>query len=61
MKRSFMTNLPDKSGAFLQASRIILAYGGDEGVDGAAVLVLPKEDLKAFAAVRGKTVKEIVG
>ena len=34
-------------------SDIILAYGGDEGVDGAAVLVLPKEDLKAFAAVRG--------
>lgn len=32
---------------------IILAYGGDEGVDGAAVLVLNKEDLKAFAAVRG--------
>lgn len=35
-------------------SDIILAYGGDEGVDGAAVLVLPKVDLKAFAAVRGK-------
>lgn len=35
-------------------SDIILAYGGDEGVDGAAVLVLPKADLKAFAAVRGK-------
>ena len=35
-------------------SEIILAYGGDEGVDGAAVLVLPKADLKAFAAVRGK-------
>ena len=35
-------------------SNIILAYGGDEGVDGAAVLTLPKEDLKAFAAVRGK-------
>jgi len=35
-------------------SNIILAYGGDEGVDGAAVLALPKEDLKAFAAVRGK-------
>ena len=34
-------------------SDIILAYGGDEGVDGAAVLVLPKIDLKAFAAVRG--------
>lgn len=35
-------------------SEIILAYGGDEGVDGAAVLVLNKADLKAFAAVRGK-------
>lgn len=35
-------------------SDIILAYGGDEGVDGAAVLVLNKNDLKAFAAVRGK-------
>ena len=34
-------------------SDIILAYGGDEGVDGAAVLVLNKKDLKAFAAVRG--------
>lgn len=34
-------------------SDIILAYGGDEGVDGAAVLVLDKADLKAFAAVRG--------
>jgi HK97 family phage major capsid protein len=35
-------------------SKIILAYGGDEGVDGAAVLTLNKADLKAFAAVRGK-------
>ena len=35
-------------------SDIILAYGGDEGVGGAAVLVLNKADLKAFAAVRGK-------
>ena len=35
-------------------SDIIQAYGGDEGVDGAAVLVLPKADLKAFAAVRGE-------
>lgn len=34
-------------------SDIILAYGGDEGVDGAAYLVLNKADLKAFAAVRG--------
>lgn len=35
-------------------SDIILAYGGDEGVDGAAVLTLSKDDLRAFAAVRGK-------
>ena len=34
-------------------SNIILAYGGDEGVGGAAVLFLNKKDLKAFAAVRG--------
>ena len=34
-------------------SNIILAYGGDEGVDGAAVLTLNKADLKAFAGVRG--------
>ena len=34
-------------------SDIIMAYGGDEGVDGTAVLVLNKADLKAFAAVRG--------
>lgn len=34
-------------------SNIILSYGGDEGVDGAAVLTLNKADLKAFAAVRG--------
>ncbi len=29
MKRSFMTRLPDTSGAFLLASRIILAHGGN--------------------------------
>ncbi len=29
MKRSFMTSLPDTSGAFLTASRIILAHGGN--------------------------------
>ena len=34
-------------------SNIILAYGGDEGVDGTAVLTLNKADLKAFAGVRG--------
>lgn len=34
-------------------SDIILAYGGDEGVEGAACLVLNKKDLKSFAGVRG--------
>jgi len=29
LKRSFMTTLPDKTGAFLEASRIILAHGGN--------------------------------
>ena len=29
MKRSFMTSLPDMSGAFLLASRIVLAHGGN--------------------------------
>ena len=29
MKRSFMTSLPDTSGAFLTASRIILRHGGN--------------------------------
>lgn len=29
MKRSFMTTLPDKTGAFLEASRIILTHGGN--------------------------------
>lgn len=35
-------------------SEIILAYGGDEELGGAGVLFLAKEDLRAFAAVRGK-------
>ena len=35
-------------------SNLILSYGGDEDVDGNGVLFLAKEDLKAFAAVRGK-------
>lgn len=35
-------------------SDIILSYGGDESVDGAACLYLNKADLKAFAGVRGK-------
>ena len=29
MKKSYMTTMPDKSGAFLQASRIILRHGGN--------------------------------
>ena len=45
----------DGAGAFDAnlLSNIILAYGGDEGVDGQACLFLNKKDLKAFAAVRG--------
>lgn len=35
-------------------SNIILSYGGDEGIEGNAVLFLSKADLKAFAGVRGK-------
>lgn len=35
-------------------SNIILGYGGDEDTGGVGVLFLTKEDLKAFAAVRGK-------
>ena len=35
-------------------SSIILSYGGDEDTGGVGVLFLTKEDLKAFAAVRGK-------
>lgn len=35
-------------------SKLILSYGGDEGVAGSAVLTLCKTDLQAFAAVRGK-------
>lgn len=35
-------------------SNLILSYGGDEGVDGTAVLNLTKADLKAIASVRGK-------
>lgn len=35
-------------------SNIILSYGGDEDTGGVGVLFLTKEDLKTFAAVRGK-------
>lgn len=34
-------------------SNLILAYGGDDGVDGTAVLNLTKTDLKSIASVRG--------
>ena len=40
--------------------KIILAYGGDEDVEGAAVLILTKEDLQAFGAVRGTNEKKAV-
>lgn len=42
---------------------IIYAYGGDEDVEDAAVLILNKKDLKAFAKLRstdGKKIHEIV-
>lgn len=39
---------------------IILGYGGDEDVQGAAVLILTKEDLQAFGAVRGEKEKKAV-
>lgn len=39
---------------------IILSYGGDEDVAGAAVLILSKKDLQAFGAVRGTNEKKAV-
>ncbi len=33
---------------------IVLGYGGDEGIEGAAYLFLNKKDLLAFGAVKGK-------
>lgn len=39
---------------------IILSYGSDEDVEGAAVLLLTKEDLQAFGAVRGTNEKRPV-
>lgn len=39
---------------------IILSYGGDEDVEGSAVLLLTKEDLQAFGAVRGTNEKKPV-
>lgn len=40
--------------------KIILAYGGDEDVEGAAVLMLTKDDLQAFGDVRGTNEKKAV-
>lgn len=39
---------------------IIYSYGGDEDVEGSAVLILSKADLKAFAMVRGTENKQKV-
>lgn len=39
---------------------IVLAYGGDDDVEGAAVLMLTKADLQAFGAVRGANEKKAV-
>lgn len=39
---------------------IILSYGSDEDVEGAAVLLLTKEDLQAFGAIRGTNEKKPV-
>lgn len=39
---------------------IILTFGGDDDVAGAAVLLLSKEDLQAFGAVRGTNEKKAV-
>ena len=39
---------------------IILSYGGDDDVEGAAVLLLTKKDLQAFGAVRGTNEKKAV-
>ncbi len=39
---------------------IILAYGGDDDVEGAAILLLTKEDLQAFGAVRGTNEKKAI-
>lgn len=39
---------------------IILSYGSDEDVEGAAILLLTKEDLKAFGEIRGAKEKKPV-
>lgn len=38
---------------------IVFSYGGDEDVEGAAVLILSKKDLRAFAKLRGTDKKKL--
>lgn len=40
--------------------KIMLSFGGDEDVEGAAILILTKDDLQAFGAVRGTNEKKPV-
>ncbi len=40
--------------------KLVMSYGGDEGVDGAATLLLNKADLIAFGDVRGTNEKKAV-
>ncbi len=61
MKRSFMTSLPDKSGAFLQASRIILAHGGNmvrasynKAVDAHTLFLDVEGEAEALDAIEGE-------
>lgn len=59
MKRSYMTTMPDKSGAFLKASRIILTHGGNitrcnynKAVDSHTLFVDVEADAPAQAAIQ---------
>ena len=61
MKRSFMTSLPDMSGAFLLASRIILAHGGNmvrasynKAVDAHTLFVDVEGDAEALDAIESE-------
>lgn len=58
MRKTYMTTMPDKSGAFLKASRIILRYGGNitranynKAVDVHALFVDVEADEDAQAAI----------
>lgn len=60
MKRSFMTTLPDKTGAFLEASRIILAHGGNmtrasynKAVDAHTLFLDVEAEEQQLAAIEG--------